>query len=292
MIGAIEAGGTKFVCAVSDENLNIVERCSFETTYPEETLKNIFNFFDSYQDLKAIGIGSFGPIDINENSTKYGYITSTPKPGWKDFNFRGEIKKHYNIPIGWTTDVNAACLGEYERGSAVENNSCIYLTIGTGIGGGAILNGNIIEGFAHTEMGHILIKPHPKDNFKGWCPYHGNCLEGLAAGPSVEKRYGMKAQNLEDNHEIWQILAYYIAQALVNYSLILRPEKIILGGGVMKVPPMLDLVKKEFTSLLADYIETPPVDEYIVKPSLGDNAGIIGGLILAKKLIIEENLKS
>lgn len=287
MLGAIEAGGTKFVCAVSDENFNIVERVSFKTTYPEETMKNVFSFFDSYKELKAIGIGSFGPIDINKSSTKYGYITSTPKPGWKDFNFLGEIKKHYNIPIGWTTDVNAACLGEYEMGSAAESKSCIYLTIGTGIGGGAILNGNFIESFGHPEMGHILVKPHPKDNFKGWCPYHGNCLEGLAAGPSVEKRYGTKAQNLEDNHEIWQILACYIAQALVNYSLILRPEKIILGGGVMKGPGMLELIKEEFNVLLADYIEIPPVDEYIVKPSLGDNAGIIGGLILAGKLAFE-----
>ncbi|GAA0720180.1 ROK family protein [Clostridium malenominatum] len=287
MIGAIEAGGTKFVCAVSDENFNIVERVSFKTTHPEETMKNVFSFFDSYKELKAIGIGSFGPIDINKSSTKYGYITSTPKPGWRDFNFLGEIKKHYNIPIGWTTDVNAACLGEYEMGSAAENKSCIYLTIGTGIGGGAILNGNFVEGFGHPEMGHILVKPHLKDNFKGWCPYHGNCLEGLAAGPSVEKRYGTKAQNLENNHEIWQILAYYIAQALVNYSLILRPEKIILGGGVMKGPGMLELIKEEFNVLLADYIEIPPVDEYIVKPSLGDNAGIIGGLILARKLAFE-----
>ncbi|MGN9163956.1 ROK family protein [Tissierellaceae bacterium HCP3S3_D8] len=283
MLGAIEAGGTKFVCAVSDEDLNIVERTSFFTSYPFETLRKVFDFFDSYEDLKAIGIGSFGPIDINKKSPKYGYVTSTPKPGWKDFNFLGEMKEHYNIPIGWTTDVNAACLGEYEVGSAIKDNSCIYLTIGTGIGGGAIFNGNFIEGFGHPEMGHIIVRPHPKDDFKGWCPYHGDCLEGLAAGPSVEKRYGVKAQSLGPDHEIWNILAYYIAQGLVDYTLILRPEKIILGGGVMKQRHILELIKKEFIALLGNYVEVPPIDQYIVNPSLGDNAGIIGGLILAKQ---------
>ena len=284
MLGAIEAGGTKFVCAVSDENLNIVKRYFFPTTNTEETLKNVYEFFDKFEGLKAIGIGSFGPIDINENSPKYGYITSTPKIGWRDFDFLGEIKRRYNIPVGWTTDVNATCLGECDVGSAKEDNSCIYLTIGTGIGGGAIANGNFIEGFGHPEMGHILVKIHPKDkDFKGWCPYHGDCLEGLAAGPSVEKRYGIKAEALDPNHEIWQILAYYIAQALVNYTLILRPEKIVLGGGVMKQTQMLKLIKKEFRALLADYVEIPMIDQYIVLPSLGDDAGIIGGLILAKQ---------
>lgn len=284
MLGAIEAGGTKFVCAVSDENLNIVERYSLPTTNTEETLREVFKFFDKFKELKAIGIGSFGPIDINKNSPKYGYITSTPKTSWRDFDFLGEIKRRYNIPVGWTTDVNAACLGEYEVGSAKEDNSCIYLTIGTGIGGGAIANGDFIEGFGHPEMGHILVKIHPKDkDFNGWCPYHGDCLEGLAAGPSVEKRYGIKAEKLDSNHEVWQILAYYIAEALVNYTLILSPEKIILGGGVMKQTKMLKLIKKEFMELLVDYVKIPMIDQYIVLPSLGDDAGIIGGLILAKQ---------
>ncbi len=283
MFGAIEAGGTKFVCAVSDENLNIVERISFSTGYPLETLQHVFDFFDSYGDLKSIGIGSFGPIDVNRKSPKYGYVTSTPKPGWRDFNFLGEMKAHYDVPIGWTTDVNAACLAEYEVGSAIKANSCIYLTIGTGIGGGAIVQGEFIEGFGHPEMGHIIVRRHPEDDFKGWCPYHGDCLEGLAAGPSIEKRYGIKAQNLEPEHEIWKIIAHYIAQALVNYTLVLRPEKLILGGGVMKQSHILELIKREFITLLSDYVEIPPIDQYIVNPLLGDNAGVIGGLILAKK---------
>lgn len=285
MLGAIEAGGTKFVCAVGDDDFKIIDKISFPTTYPEETLQRIFNFFDIYANLNAIGIGSFGPIDTNKKSEKYGYITSTPKTNWRNFNFLGEMKRHYSIPIGWTTDVNAACLGEYEVGSASYNNSCLYLTVGTGIGGGAILNGTIVEGFGHTEMGHIIIRNHPDDDFEGVCPYHKNCLEGLAAGPSIEKRYGVKAENLDSNHKIWGILAYYLAQALVNYTLILRPEKIILGGGVMNQASMLDLVKEEFSLLLANYIETPDLDSYIVRPSLGNNVGIAGGLILAHQIL-------
>lgn len=283
MLGSIEAGGTKFVCAVSDEELNIIERISFSTSNPLDTLEKIYDFFDSYEKLKAIGIGSFGPIEVNNKSDKYGYISSTPKLDWRNFDFLGSMKEHFKIPIAWTTDVNAACLGEYQVGSAADSDSCIYLTIGTGIGGGAIANGSFIGGFGHPEMGHIIVKPHIKDNFKGWCPYHDDCLEGLAAGPSIEKRYGIKAQNLGLNHEIWQIISYYIAQALINYTLVLRPEKIILGGGVMKQRQMLGLIKKEFINLLSDYVNIPPIDQYIVKPSLGDNAGIIGGLILAKK---------
>lgn len=288
MFGAIEAGGTKFVCAVSDENFNIIERVSFSTRSPEETLDDVFKFFDKYENLKAIGIGSFGPIEVNKKSQNYGYITSTPKLKWQYFDFLGNMKSHYNIPIGWTTDVNAASLGEYELGSAKENNSCIYLTVGTGIGGGAIINGKFIEAFGHSEMGHIIIRKHPEDDFEGWCPYHGDCLEGLTAGPSIEKRYNVKGQSLDENHEVWKFISYYLAQALVDYTLILRPEKLILGGGVMKQSHLLSMIKENFVELLADYIEIPPIDDYIVTPSLGDNAGIVGALILGKK-VMEEN---
>lgn len=283
MFGAIEAGGTKFVCAVSDNDLNIIERISFPTTYPEETLQRVFEFFDKYDDVKVIGIGSFGPIDVNIKSSTYGYVTTTPKTKWINFNFLGAMKEHYNIPIGWTTDVNIACLGEYELGSASDVESCIYLTVGTGVGGGSIINGKFIEGFGHPEMGHILIKSHPDDDFEGVCPYHKNCLEGLAAGPSIEKRYGVKAQDIDPDHKIWGIVAYYLAQALMNYTLIVRPEKIILGGGVMNQEQMIHLVREAFNSLLANYVEIPDINTYIVTPSLGNNAGITGGLILAQQ---------
>lgn len=282
MYGAIEAGGTKFVCAVSDKQLEIKERVSIPTTTPEETLKQVFDFFDQYT-LKSIGIGSFGPIDVNEKSATYGYVTSTPKTAWKNFDFLGAVKRQYEIPVAWTTDVNAAAYGEYKKGSARGTESCLYLTIGTGIGGGAVVGGKVLNGFGHPEMGHLLVSMHPDDNFKGVCPYHGNCLEGIAAGPAIEKRYGKKGNELAEDQRVWEIEAFYLAQALVNYTLILSPEKIILGGGVMKQTQLLSLVKKEFTKLMAGYVNTPALDEYIVMPELEDNAGIVGCLLMASE---------
>lgn len=285
MLGSIEGGGTKFVLAVGDENFNIVERVSFPTEKPLDTLKEVFKFFDKYEDIKSIGIGSFGPIDINKKSPTYGFITSTPKPYWNNFDFLGEMKKKYNIPIGWTTDVNIACLGEYEMGSAKDVNSAIYLTVGTGIGGGAIINGKFLEGFSHPEMGHIFIKKHPEDHFEGSCPYHKDCLEGLVAGPSLQKRYGLNGRDIDENDEVWKFAGYYLAQSLISYTLTIRPEKIILGGGIMKQPQVLKNVKKYFVELLNGYVQTPNIDEYIVRPSLGDDVGIVGGLILAKNIL-------
>ena len=284
MYGAIEAGGTKFVCAVSNEQLEIKERVSIPTTTPEETLKQVFDFFDQYT-LNSIGIGSFGPIDVNEKSATYGYVTSTPKTAWKDFDCLGTVKQKYNVPVAWTTDVNAAAYGELKKGSARGTESCLYLTVGTGIGGGAVVDGKVLSGFGHPEMGHLLVSMHPDDDFEGVCPYHGNCLEGVAAGPAIEKRYGKKGLDLADDKKVWEIEAFYLAQALVNYTLILSPEKIILGGGVMKQAQLLPLIKKEFTQLMAGYVSTPALDEYIVTPELQDNAGITGCLLMA----IEEN---
>lgn len=253
---------------------------SIPTTTPEETLKQVFGFFDQYT-LTSIGIGSFGPIDVNEKSATYGYVTSTPKTAWKNYDFLGSVKKRYGIPVAWTTDVNAAAYGELKRGSAQGTNSCLYLTIGTGIGGGAVVDGKVLSGFGHPEMGHLLVSMHPEDDFEGVCPYHGNCLEGVAAGPAIEKRYGKKGMDLADDKKVWEIEAFYLAQALVNYTLILSPEKIILGGGVMKQTQLLDLIKKEFANLMADYVNTPALDEYIVTPELEDNAGITGCLLMA-----------
>lgn len=281
MLGAIEAGGTKFVCAVSDEELVIQDRVTVPTTQPEETMQNVYDFFDQYE-LDSIGIGSFGPIGVNKHSESYGFITTTPKIAWQNVNFVGLIKERYEIPVGWTTDVNAAALGELKKGAAQGKSSCIYLTVGTGIGGGAVIDGKPLEGFGHPEMGHLLVKMHEQDTYEGFCPFHENCLEGLAAGPAIEKRYGKKAQDLADNKEVWEIEAYYLAQALVSYTLILSPEKIILGGGVMKQKQLYPLIRQEFKKLLNGYVEIPDLDEYIVSPGLGDDAGITGSLILAK----------
>ncbi|ALS02015.1 fructokinase [Enterococcus silesiacus] len=280
--GSIEAGGTKFVCAVADENLQIIERISLPTTLPEETLNQVIDFFDSYQ-LKALGVGSFGPIDVNRDSSTYGYITSTPKIGWTNMDLLGALKAHFNIPIAWTTDVNAAAYGEIHLGAGKGTQSCIYLTVGTGIGGGAVVNGAVLQGVSHPEMGHITVQRYPNDTLECVCPYHDNCLEGLAAGPALEKRTGIKGQLLEEDHDAWEIEAFYLAQALMNYTLVLSPEKIILGGGVMKQTHLFPKIRESLERQVGGYVSLPALDEYIVGCDLGDNSGTMGCLLLAKE---------
>jgi len=282
LLGSIEAGGTKFVCAVGDHDLNIQDKVIISTKNPDETFNEVFSFFDQYE-LEALGVGSFGPIDVKQNSETYGYITNTPKEGWQHVDVVGLLKNRYSVPIGWTTDVNAAALGEYNFGSAKETTSCIYITVGTGIGGGAVIDGAPLEGFGHPEMGHLLLRPHPKDSFEGNCPIHKNCLEGLASGNAIEERFGEKAQTLGKNHIAWEIESDYLAQTIMNLTLILRPERIVLGGGVMKQKQLFPMIREKFSSYFKQYVELPPLYNYLVSPSLGDAAGIIGGMILAKK---------
>ncbi len=287
MYGGIEAGGTKFICAVSEDGM-IVERVSIPTTTPEETLKKVFGFFDQF-DLEAMGIGSFGPIGIDKNTDSYGYVLATPKKGWADYDFLGSIKKRYDIPVAWTTDVNAAAYGELLKGAAHGKKSCIYLTVGTGIGAGVVIDGQIFSGIAHPEMGHIWVKRHPEDTYEGKCPYHKDCLEGLAAGPSIEARTGIKGQDLPQDHPIWDMQAFYIAQALVNYTLTLAPEKIILGGGVMNQDHLLQKIRQQFVELMGGYMETPQVSDYIVRWGLPNESGIIGSLLLAENELAQLN---
>lgn len=283
--GSIEAGGTKFVCAIADENLEIIERESYPTTVPEETMALVIDFFNKHTEkLKAIGIGSFGPIDINKDSSTYGFITSTPKLAWQNYDLLGEMKKHFTVPMAFTTDVNAAAYGEYKLGQGKAKNSLVYFTIGTGVGGGAIQEGKFVEGFSHPEMGHMLIQPHSDDEFEGVCPFHGNCLEGMAAGPSIEKRFGIKGQDIPEDHPFWEIEATYIAQCAYNTTLILSPEVIVFGGGVMHQQHMVDKVHAAFKKLINGYVNYPKIDAYIVTPELGDNAGTLGCLSLAKDL--------
>jgi fructokinase len=278
--GSIEAGGTKFVCAVADEELTIVERISLPTMLPKETLANVFDFFDQYE-LKGLGVGSFGPIDVNVQSATYGYITSTPKKGWENIDLLGLLKERYAVPIAWTTDVNAAAYGEMHLGAGKQTQSCLYLTVGTGVGGGAVVKGAVLQGFSHPEMGHISVARYPGDKMESVCPYHEQCLEGLAAGPALEKRTGKKGQLLPENHEAWEVEAFYLAQALMNYTLILSPEKIILGGGVMKQAHLLEKIRRSLEVQLGGYVNVP--EEYIVGCGLGDNSGTLGCLLLAKE---------
>ncbi|WP_085523014.1 ROK family protein [Tuberibacillus sp. Marseille-P3662] len=285
--GSIEAGGTKFVCAVGRDNGEIITSTQMNTERPEKTMPQVLDFFRQYQ-LKSIGIGSFGPIDIATQSYTYGHITSTPKLDWRDYPLVQTIQSALDVPISFNTDVNAAALGEATLGAARGLDSCLYITVGTGIGAGAVVRGQVLQGLSHPEMGHILIRRHPDDDYQGNCPYHKDCLEGLAAGPAIEKRWGKKGMDLSDRPEVWELEAYYIAQALVQYAMILSPKKMILGGGVMKQFQLFPLIRSKFQELLNGYFDFPEVtdqiDEYIVSPGLGDQAGITGGLVLAKQV--------
>lgn len=285
--GAIEAGGTKFVCAIGNSELEILERVSFPTTTPAETMAAVIAFFKQHESkLESIGVGSFGPIDIHQESETYGFITSTPKLVWQNFDFVGTLKKHFDVPVAWTTDVNAACYGEYVAGHGQGFSSIVYYTIGTGIGGGAIQDGHFVEGFSHPEMGHMLVRRHPEDRFAGNCLFHHDCLEGMAAGPAIEKRTGTKGQSLSDSDSTWEMESYYIAQCAYNTTLILAPDIIVFGGGVMKQEHLIRKVHQKFNELINQYVKTPTVSDYIVTPKLGDNAGTIGCLALARDIKI------
>lgn len=285
--GGIEAGGTKFVCAISDENFNILEKTSIPTTTPEETLDQVFAFFDQFE-IVAMGIGSFGPIGIDPTKDSYGYVLATPKKGWAQYDFLGNMKEHYStIPFAWTTDVNAAAYGELKKGAAQGKKSCLYLTVGTGIGGGVVIDGKVFSGINHPETGHIHVKRHPDDDYEGTCPFHKDCLEGLAAGPSLEARTGIKGQDLPEDHPVWDIQAYYIGQALMTYALTFAPEMMILGGGVMNQDHLLLKIRQQFVAQMNGYMETPSASEYIVRWALPNESGIIGCLLLAADALAE-----
>lgn len=294
LLGAIEAGGTKFVCAVGTEEGEIVEKVSFSTTTPKETLKKVVEFFLDKK-ITALGVGCFGPIDLDKDSKTYGYITSTPKIDWINYDIVGELKKHFNIPINFDTDVNGAALGEARWGSAIGLDSAMYLTVGTGIGGGIYSNGKLVHGMTHPETGHILVKREKNDRYSGKCPYHGDCLEGMASGPAIEERWGVEASKLPKDHKAWELEAYYLAQGLVNYILIMSPKKIILGGGVMKQTQLFSLIQKEVVATLNGYVShkniLENISQYIVPPKLGEDAGICGALALGE-LALERKFSS
>ena len=294
LFGGIEAGGTKFICAIGDENGKILERIQIPTTVPKETVGQVIQFFKRF-DVIAMGVGSFGPIDINQDSPTYGSITSTPKTAWKDYPLLNSLKDALDVPFGFNTDVNAAALAEATFGAATGLDSCLYITVGTGIGAGAVVQGKLLQGFTHPEMGHILVRRHSEDSYEGTCPYHKDCLEGLAAGPSLSKRWGKEGVELENKQEVWEMEGYYLAQALMQYTLILAPKKIILGGGVMKQKQVFSFIYDHLKRLINDYVSFPygteELDQYIVAPGLKDNAGIIGALLLGKQAYQEEMKK-
>lgn len=285
MYGAIEAGGTKFVLSVGNDKLEIMEQLTIPTVSPEETMPLVVEFFKQFEDkLKAIAIGSFGPIDVKEDSDTYGYITSTPKLKWRNYDFLGHIKKQFpTVETAWTTDVNASAYGEYSVRKGID--SLVYYTVGTGIGGGAVKNGEFIQGITHPEMGHVSVRKHPEDDFEGNCPSHGDCLEGLACGPAIEKRLGISSKDIPAEDPYWDVQAFYLAQSAYNATLFLAPEVIVYGGGVMKVEGLLDKVRDQFKRLNNDYVTTPSLEQYIVAPALEDTAATIGCFAMAESLV-------
>ncbi|MDR3191265.1 MAG: ROK family protein [Lactobacillaceae bacterium] len=286
LLGAIEAGGTKFVLAVADHDYNIIARTEFSTLDGAKTLDQVIAFFDQFDEIDAMGVASFGPIDINENSNTYGHVLDTPKPGWAGYDFLGRLQAWRDIPYYWTTDVNGAGWAEFMTGAAKDVDNMVYLTVGTGIGAGIVSNGRLLAGDGHPEAGHIIIKKHPQDTYQGRCPFHhDNCLEGLAAGPAIEERWSTSAKELPDEHIAWEIEADYLAQAAVNYTLILRPEKIVFGGGVPHREIIFPLIRAKFAELLNGYLPVPELAEYIVPVENGDNAGVLGCFYLAKGLL-------
>jgi fructokinase len=290
--GGIEAGGTKWVCAVGLGPNDLRAESRIPTTTPVETIGAAIAFFQKQVQqsgpLAAVGVGSFGPVDPNPRSRTYGFITSTPKPGWANTDIVSPIRQALNVPVGFDTDVNAAALGEAHWGAAHGLGDFIYLTIGTGIGGGALVNGELLHGMLHPEMGHVLI-PHDRaaDPFPGACPYHGDCLEGLASGPALQARWGQTAETLPPDHPAWQLEAHYLALALANFIFTLSPQRIILGGGVMQQRQLFPQVRTMVRETLNGYVRAreilEDIDHYIVPPGLGGQSGVLGAIALARQ---------
>lgn len=276
--GGIEAGGTKFVCAVGSHPADL-EAVEFPTTTPQETIQKVVGFFQSRQPLDALGIGSFGPIDPNPKSATFGYITSTPKLAWRNFDLAGSLRAALHVPVAFDTDVNAAALAESRWGAAQGLETFLYVTVGTGIGGGAMVNGQLLHGRQHPEMGHIRV-PHERerDPFPGNCPYHGDCLEGLIAAPAFEARWGQAPHLLPPGHAAWDLLVHYLALGLANWISTLSPEKVILGGGIMQRMELFPQLRSRVGELLNRYIDPPD----LVPPRLGARSGVLGAIALAE----------
>ena len=284
-LGALEAGGTKMVCAIGDEHGNVIERYSLPTRGGDETVREIIEYFRAHP-VEALGVSSFGPLNLDPASPEYGNITTTPKAGWVNYPLRRNLAEALGVPVGIDTDVNGAALAEARIGAGRGVDSLVYFTIGTGIGGGAVVNGQLLHGLVHPEMGHMLLRPVENDPAPhGFCPYHDGCLEGMAKGPAIEKRWGKPAAELPEDHIAWEIEAEYLAQMCVNTIVVLSPKMIVLGGGVMHQMHLFPRIRRRTQELLNGYVAHSAIleniDAYIVPPALGDNAGAAGSLLLA-----------
>lgn len=280
--GLIEAGGTKFVLGVGSGKDDIRATRRIETTTPAETLGAVIDWFRAQGPIDAIGIGSFGPLELDKASPDWGHITHTPKPHWSGADIAGPLARALDCPVAIDTDVNGAALAEYLWGAGAGHKSVVYLTIGTGVGGGAVLDGKIVHGIGHPEMGHFSLPRHPDDtDYAGHCPFHGACLEGLAAGPSIIARWGASLSELPADHPAHKIIAFYLAQAAVTMQAIFAPGRIIFGGGVMGTPGLIDQVRVAAAELGASYF-VGDLHQIVTLPGLGDQAGLLGALALAQ----------
>lgn len=290
LYGGIEAGGTKFVCAVGSGPDDLRDEYRFATSTPEENISQAIAYFrqqQAVQPLAAIGVASFGPVDPEPNSPTFGYVTNTPKPHWSNTNFAGALRQALGVPVGFDSDVNGAALGEHHWGAAQGLDTFVYLTVGTGLGGGGMVGGKLMHGLMHPEMGHMRV-PHDlaRDPYAGFCIYHGDCFEGMACGPAIEARWQTSARNLPPDHPAWELEAHYLALGLHSIVTILSPQRVIMGGGVMDQAHLFPLVRRKLQESLNGYIHKAVIleriDEYVVPPALGSRAGVLGAIALAQ----------
>ena len=289
LYGGVETGGTWCVCAVGSGPDEIVKSERFPTTNPEETIARIVEFFAQGPAVHAVGMGSFGPVDLDRSSSTWGYVTTTPKPDWQYVSVGAVLAERLEVPVEFDSDVSAAALGEYRWGAGRGVGSLFYITVGTGIGGGLLIDGRPWHGLVHPEVGHIRV-PRDADpdraHFAGVCPVHGDCWEGVASGPAIAKRCGRRPEELSDDHPVWRIEAEYLALGLLAIVLIASPERLIVGGGVMDRSSLIEKTRIRLRELLAGYLEAPALAEdigsYLVRPALGDRAGVLGAIALAQ----------
>ncbi len=294
LIGALEAGGTKMVCSIGDPQGGVLQRASFQTQSPDITVAQIVDFIGRFG-VRALGIGSFGPLDLHPGSPTYGCIMRSPKSEWSGYPLMRTLREALNVPVAIDTDVNAAALAESVLGAGKGFSNLLYVTVGTGIGGGLILGGKLVHGLVHPELGHMLIRPLRSDPMPdGICPFHRGCLEGLASGPAIERRWGLSPRLMMPDHPAWDMEAEYLAQMCVNAALTVSPEIIVLGGGVMQQQHLFPRIREKFLRMLGGYISSPRVTPekiagYIVPPALGVNAGVAGALLLGAQALGQDD---
>lgn len=284
MIAGIELGGTKTVVSTGTADGVVHEEWRFPTTCPEATIDHVVRWLRTRGIPTAIGVGAFGPVRVTQGSESHGRLLATPKPGWSGFSIKEALTNAFQqAKVIIDTDVNAAVLAEARLGAAKGLNDVAYITIGTGIGAGILSGGHLIHGALHPEFGHIKVPRKPGDNFPGVCPFHGDCLEGLACGPSIAARWGAPAIELPGDHPAWETEAWYLAHGVLALLGIVSPARIIIGGGVSQAVGLHARTEALLHEIAAGYFSPLGNTPYLVAPTLGQQAGIIGSLLLTSQ---------